>query len=184
MNGSFVIDLTDLQPRTATTDAPMRPVDMPAGRAGVQVGDYWMQPKYDGWYVVFKAGRAYTRHGRDITDWACWDGRALPWNAVGELMHTEGRHRIQSLRNSPEGLRVVLFDLPGAAPIEQRLAGLPRVADLHGFESAPAWTCETWEQADRLRVRMQQEGHEGLVLKRAGSAWTSGDCGDWVRFKA
>jgi hypothetical protein len=163
---------------------PMRPRDLPKRLPDIRA--FILQPKYDGWYVVFADRRAYTRTGEDITGWACWSGRQLPVNAVGELMHTGGRHRIPSLANAAEGLRVVLFDSPGCEAIEWRLTWMHGRAYKHGFESAPFFSVDSWVEANGALAGAQAAPLvEGLVLKRRGSAWTPGEKHhDWYRFKA
>jgi ATP-dependent DNA ligase len=163
---------------------PMRPRNLP--RRLPSIREFILQPKYDGWYVVFLDGRAYTRTGEDITHWACWSGRTLPDNAVGELMNVHGRAKVASLATSADGLRVVLFDVPGPEPLEERLAKLPEVALQHGFEAIDFCEVGTWECAnDLLGLVQMKENIEGFVLKRRASAWTSGEGHkDWYRFKA
>ena len=171
-------------PMTSTTwTAPMRPRDLPRRR--VEIREYVFQPKWDGWYVVFQGGHVYTRHGEDITGWACWAGRELPDNAVGELLHRDGRHRIPSLATSADGLRVVLFDVPGDEPLEVRLAMLPEIAARYGFDAVESFGVETWEQANDAMAEAQTVPNvEGLVLKRRGSAWVAGESHrDWFRMK-
>ena len=163
---------------------PMRPRDLPKRLPDIR--DFILQPKYDGWYVVFSDRRVYTRTGEDITGWACWAGRPLPVNAVGELMHTGGRHRVPSLATSAEGLRVVLFDNPVSTPIEERLTWVQGMAAVYGFEAAPSFSVNSWADANASLLWVQSfPPTEGLVLKRRGSAWTPGEKHhDWYRFKA
>lgn len=167
----------------ATWTAPMRPRDLP--KRLVDIRDYVLQPKWDGWYVVFQDGRAYTRHGEDLTGWACWRGLTLPDAAVGEIMHRDGRHRIPSLATCADGLRVVLFDVPGPEPLEIRLAKVPEIAARHGFEAVESSSVESWTQANtRLAEAQRVPLVEGLVLKRRGSAWIAGEKhADSYRFK-
>lgn len=162
---------------------PMRPRNLPKRLPDIR--DFIAQPKYDGWYVVFRDGRAYTRTGEDITSWACWQGRDLPENAVGELLHVYGRAKIPSLSNSRDGMRVVLFDIPGPAPLEVRLYELGLVASVYGFGHAPSLEFSSWEDAnDQLAVIQRNPLIEGFVLKRRASAWTSGEQHkDWYRMK-
>lgn len=164
-------------------EIPMRPRNLP--RRLPDISAFVCQPKFDGWYVVFSDGRAYTRTGEDITGWACWRGRTLPANAVGELLHRDGRSRIQSLAQSADGLRVVLFDAPSCALIEDRLAETERIAAAHGFESALSMWASTWSEANGCMLTAQcMPNIEGLVLKRSGSLWTAGEQHhDWFRFK-
>ena len=164
------------------TDAPMRPTNLPKRR--VEIREYVLQPKWDGWYVVFHGGRAYTRHGEDITGWACWSGRALPDNAVGEVLHRDGRQRVPSLAVNADGLRVVLFDAPGPEPLEDRLATLPEVAARHGFETIETFSAADWTEANNMMAGARTVPNvEGLVLKRRGSPWESGDSKHWYRMK-
>jgi len=167
-----------------TFQIPMRPRDLPKRLPDIR--DFILQPKYDGWYVVFSDRHAYTRTGEDITGWACWRGVALPNNAVGEMMHRDGRHRIPSLANAAEGLRVVLFDSPALQSIEGRLEWTAGEAALCGFDMAPSLSVSSWAEANEsLRLWQAAPLVEGLVLKRRGSAWTPGEKHhDWYRFKA
>ena len=152
-----------------TFQIPMRPRDLP--RRLPDIRDFILQPKYDGWYVVFSDRHAYTRTGEDITGWACWRGVALPNNAVGEMMHRDGRHLVPSLATSAEGLRVVLFDSPGDEAVEFRSVFTESIACAWGFELAPSFSANTWSEANGALAGAQSvQLVEGLVLKRRGSA--------------
>lgn len=158
---------------------PMRPVNLP--RRLPDIRDYILQPKFDGWYVVFSGGRAYTRTGEDITSWACWRG-FCPDNAVGEMMHKGGRAKIPQLAHAAVGLRVVLFDIPCDEPLETRLDIL-NARRYYGYEIVPSMRRDTWQGANELLASWQDWGEEGLVLKRRFSPWVSGDSSHWFRFK-
>ena len=162
-------------------DAPMRPTNIPKRLPDIR--DYWVEIKYDGWYVVFRNRRAYTRHGEDITGWACFKGMDLPENAVGELLHRDGRHLIPRLKNSPDGLDVVLFDSPSDEPYEERKRQTQYVAGQHGFGYAHQYQIDSWETANAFLAERQAMGDEGLVLKRRNSPWESGDSKHWYRMK-
>jgi len=165
-----------------TFELPMRPRHMPKLLPNIR--GYILQPKFNGWYVVFRDGVPYTRTGEDLSDWQCWRGRALPKNAVGELMHRDGRNAISRLANTRDGLQVVLFDIPGRERLEERLDMMPDVAERHRFEWAMSYTVDNWKEANGLLERLQADGAEGIVIKRKGSPWVCGDSREWYRFKA
>lgn len=160
---------------------PMRPRDLP--RRLPDVREYLAQPKLDGWYLVLRGGRALTRTGEDLSSWACFAGRTLPEDAVGELLHVDGRNRIPSLARCAAGFRLVLFDAPSGLHLEERLGRLPDLAARYGLEYAPTFEPRTWEEAGRIVGEMQARGDEGIVLKRKGSPWVSGDSAFWYRMK-
>ena len=162
----------------------MRPIKLPENyRTALFADEYIAQPKYNGWYIVFLHGRAYTRHGIDITDWKCFRNRTLPESAAGEMMHMHGIDHIHHLQLFDVGLRVVLFDIPSQLPIEKRLAQLPTIADKFGFEFAPLSISLTWYGYRDKCIDSIGAGNEGLVLKLRGSLWEPGESKSWRKMK-
>ena len=171
---------------------PMRPIDLPARYSDRLSPAEWIgQPKYDGWHVVFWQGRALTRQGEDITDWAffrdhCAKGFTLPDCGQGELWSSAGRNAVAALRHDATGGQCTLFDMPSGEPLEHRLSALVGLARESGFHAAPMFANRqyTWKDWQALARTMIQIGHEGIVLKRKGSLWSEGESADWRRMKA
>lgn len=73
-----------------------------------------------------------------------------------------------------------------AQPMRARRAALEALLDdsAAALHLSELLTCATWEDAARLRARAQQEGVEGLMVKRWESTYRSGrKRGDWWKWK-
>jgi hypothetical protein len=163
---------------------PMRPIALPENYLTALFADeYIAQPKYNGWYIVFHRGRAYTRHGVDLTDWKCFRNLPLPESATGEMLHIYGIDHIHHLQLFDAGLRIVLFDVPSTLPIEKRLAQIPTLADKYGFECAPLIIANTWDGYRDKCIESIGAQNEGIVLKLRGSLWEPGESKAWRKMK-
>jgi len=155
---------------------------------------YLIQPKYNGWALVLPGnGTAWTRRGREITDWACFNGLNLyfdyPFHA--ELIVAGGvATDVPRLKHRTIEPVIVVHDVMVAGlPIESRLALLDKFVP-----TTPPWrkgqilTASTWEEVNQLFRIALSEGHEGLVLKKRGSPYHIGRAGsvslpDWYKIK-
>jgi DNA ligase-1 len=127
----------------------------------------------------------------------CWDhdaGRAMPFAVLQTRI---GRSRLTPaiLRSAPAVF--VAYDLLEdggqdlrGAPLAARRARLERLPGLGGpqLRLSPLLPFEGWEALAALRAQARAAGVEGLMLKRAGSAYgvgrtKSGPAGDWWKWK-
>ncbi len=130
------------------------------------------------------------------------DGEILAWKGDSPLPFAQLQRRIgrKTLGKKLLGEAPVIlmaFDLLEAngldvrnEPLELRLGLLSRIADqlpwLGGehLRIAPAWFVSQWTEAADLRTSARENGAEGLMLKRLGSAYGVGRRrGDWWKWK-
>lgn len=160
---------------------PMKPSPFLPGTElpGLERGEWWAQPKVDGWHVVL-GDRIWTRT-QDITDWA---GLAplrglLPFDPPldGELTVAYlPRAAIPSLRRRTDLKPVVwVFDaiVPGA-PFTRRLGIIRSIPRHPNLRVVPTVRVHSWGAILALLARFKHEGHEGLVLKKGSAPYIPG----------
>jgi DNA ligase-1 len=128
------------------------------------------------------------------------DGELLAWaDGDAPLPFTALQKRIQRLKPGPKTLaeapvRLQLYDLLERdgedwrqRPLLERraaLAALIAAADDRRLLLSPAVAAASWQDAAALRLEARARGVEGLMLKRAGSAYQGGrKRGDWWKWK-
>lgn len=136
-----------------------------------------------------------------LPDGTVIDGELLAWHddEMQPLPFTALQTRIQRRKPGPKTLRdtpvrVLAYDLLEhdgqdlrAQPLQQRRQQLAAVVDaLHDprIQLSPAVVASDWADAATQRAQARERGVEGLMLKRAGSAYQSGRRrGDWWKWK-
>jgi hypothetical protein len=155
---------------------------------------YWVQPKYNGWALVLPGnGTAWTRRGREITDWTCFDNLNLCFDYPlhAELIVAGGiATDVPRLKHGAVEPVIVVHDvMVKGLPIESRLALLDIIVPREPpWQVGQTFTAATWEEVNRLFRIALSEGHEGVVLKKRGSHYHIGQAGsislpDWYKIK-
>jgi len=128
------------------------------------------------------------------------DGELLAWREGDAPMPFSAlQTRIQRRKPGPKTLadtpvRVLAYDLLEldgedlrAHPLSERRALLENLLTAHSdmrIAASPLLLAHSWEEASQLREGARDRGVEGLMLKRAGSAYQSGRRrGDWWKWK-
>ncbi len=168
-------------------------------------GDWAYEIKYDGWRLLARTGdpALRLREGGDATAWFPEIHQALAALPAGCVLDTEGvilddigrpdfnafHERAQRRRWYPGARPIVLaaFDLLVHRgqdirdwPIEDRKAALQEL--LHGVDVG--LLCVTAvDDGEGLYQFVKQLGMEGIVAKRAGSAYHGGASNDWRKIK-
>ena len=169
-------------------------------------GDHWLHElKWDGYRLMVDLvdgeARLRSRSGLDWTgtfaeiagaveslpvDDACLDGELVVLDADGHSDFSELQRVIEGSSRMP--LRYLLFDLPGLAGVDLRKAPLvDRKALLKALigngSGSLAYSEHVVGHGAEVFRQTAQAGIEGLVSKRAGSAYRSGRSGDWIKSK-
>jgi bifunctional non-homologous end joining protein LigD len=176
----------------------------PIPAKAVPVGDGWLhEVKFDGYRVqIHKTGKdvvLYSRNGHIFTPRfetiACLL-RDLPARSAlldGELV-ASGRAGVPNfaklhLRSgSADGLQLWCFDLLALNGRDWRENALEkrqaRLQELLGRFSCPAvLLSESFSDGAALLLAAEKHGLEGVVSKRRGAAYRSGECRDWRKVK-
>jgi hypothetical protein len=168
---------------------PIKPLVLP--RTPVA---YWVQPKYNGWALVLPGnGTAWTRRGREITNWTCFDNLNLCFDYPlhAELYVAGGvATDVPRLKHGTVKPVIMVHDVMiEGRPIENRLTLLDTVVPREPpWQISQTLTATTWDEINRLFHTMLSQGHEGLVLKKRGSHYHIGRAGsvslpDWYKIK-
>jgi DNA ligase-1 len=152
--------------------------------SGQDVSGWIVSEKLDGWRCGWDGSDFITREGTtlDAPEWFRAGMPAFPLD--GELFAGRGRfNHIQSLmRDGWRGLTFEVFDIPCEMPFQAR-------ARIIGSMSLPLHAtpvthrlCANNGDMMGMAVRICMEGGEGVVVRRADSAWRGGRSGDVLRF--
>jgi len=157
-----------------------------AAPSDVDPGGYLVSEKFDGVRAIWDGHGLRFRSGRAIAAPA-WFTEGWPDAALdGELWGGRGRFDVTSAsarRLAPDdaewrGLRLMLFDLPGAAgSFAQRAARIETL--VRASASSVLVTVDQQVLADRAALQQRLDsvvrgGGEGLVLHRADAPWVAG----------
>jgi hypothetical protein len=157
--------------------------------------EYLIQPKYNGWALVLPGdGTAWTRRGREITDWECFAGLDLRFDYPlhAELYVAGGVAtdvpRLKHLTREPT---IAVHDvMVERVPLEKRMILLDQIVPYEKpWKKVANYRAETWEMVNAIFREALKAGHEGLVLKRQGSFYFIGRAAsvsmpDWYKVKA
>jgi bifunctional non-homologous end joining protein LigD len=169
-------------------------------------GDWRYEIKFDGYRIMARIDngevRLFTRNGHDWTAKMPRQAEALAALALesawldGEVVvaDEEGMPSFQALQNAFESQRsnsiiFYLFDMPylngmdlRQVPVEQRRAALQQVLE-RGEDNALRFSEDFTESAETMLDSVCQMKMEGLIGKRAGSAYVSRRSSDWIKLK-
>lgn len=173
--------------RTAAADPGAPSIELlSAAPSDVDPGGYLVSEKFDGVRAIWDGRGLRFRSGRAIAapDWFTegWPDTALD----GELWGGRGRFDVTSAsarRLVPDdaewrGLRLMVFDLPGAAGgFAQRAARIEML--LRASASSALVAVDQQVMGDRAALQQRLDavvrgGGEGLVLHRADAPWAAG----------
>jgi DNA ligase-1 len=166
------------------TSAALLTADLPADVSG-----WWVSEKYDGVRAIWTGTRLLSRNGKDLKA-PEWFTRGLPQGIRldGELWMGRGTFDqlvsvIQRKDSDWEGVRFMVFEIAGIGTFEERdnyLMGLslPR----HAFKVShyPLLNHRELNEWERIIV---EGGGEGCVIRRPGSKYRPGRCGDVIKVK-
>ena len=176
----------------------------PIPAKAVPVGDGWLhEVKFDGYRVqVHKTGKdvtIYSRNGHVFTprfETIAYLFRDLPAQSVvldGEIVASDHRGvpnfaRLHLRSGSADGLHLWCFDLLALngrgwrhQPLEKRQDRLQAL--LTRFDCPPIRASEAFADGVKLLQVAERMKLEGVVSKRRGTAYRSGDCHDWRKVK-
>ena len=168
------------------------------------VGDGWQhEVKFDGYRVqVHKTGKVvtiYSRNGHIFTprfETIAYLLRDLPAQSAvldGEIVASDRRGvpnfaRLHLRLGSADGLHLWCFDLLALngrgwrhQPLEKRQDRLQSL--LQRFDCPPVKASEAFTDGVKLLRVAERMKLEGVVSKRRGTAYSSGDCRDWRKVK-
>jgi DNA ligase-1 len=126
------------------------------------------------------------------------DGEILAWRDDGaapfaELQQRLGRKTLSARLLAQVPVRFVAYDLLElegrdirAAPLLERRALLEALLHACGdaFDASPRVDAQSWEELAALRLTSRERGVEGLMVKRASSAYVAGrQRGAWWKWK-
>jgi len=176
----------------------------PVPAKAVPVGDAWLHAvKFDGYRVqVHKTGQhvnIFSRNGHVFPprfETIAYLQRDLPARSAvldGEIVASDHRGvpnfvRLHLRSGSADGLHLWCFDLLELngrgwrhQPLEKRQDRLQALLAL--LDCPPVRASESFADGVKLLRVAERMKLEGVVSKRRGTAYRSGDCRDWVKVK-
>ncbi len=171
-----------------------QPALMLAGRweSGIDIRGWWASEKFDGIRTLWDGTNLLTRRGNPTVA-PEWFTAGLPeWPLDGELW--VGRKQFAKT------LSIVRDAVPGAEWVQVRFLVFDAPQAPGGFEQRQAFL-QQWQPPEHVRlvthervanetdlqtllIRVEQNGGEGLVLRRPGSLYSPGRSGDWLKVKS
>ncbi|WP_313512641.1 DNA ligase D [Pseudomonas sp.] len=169
-------------------------------------GDWRYEVKFDGYRIMARIDdgevRLFTRNGHDWTAKMPRQAKALAKLGLasawldGEVVvpNEEGVPDFQALQNAfdeggSEQMLYYLFDVPylngmdlREVPLEERRTALATLLEKHGGD-ALRFSADLQEDPDHMLASACQMKLEGLIGKRAGSAYVSRRSSSWIKIK-
>lgn len=179
---------------TSAVSQRSQPVLMLVGHweKGMDVRGWWASEKFDGIRAFWDGTELLTRRGNPIAA-PEWFTAGLPeWPLDGELWVGQ--------QQFAKTLSIVRDAVPGAGWVQVRFLVFDAPQAPGNFEQRQAFL-KQWTPPEHVRIvthervadeaalqarlaRIEQEGGEGLVLRRPGSLYAPGRSGDWLKVKS
>jgi DNA ligase-1 len=151
---------------------------------------WWVSEKYDGVRAIWTGGKLLTRNGKDLKA-PEWFTKGLPKGIRldGELWMGRGTFdqlvsTIQRKGSDWTGVRYMVFDLASPGPcFESRnnaLMTIPLPKHAHRIKHDRLVSHFDLNERERCIV---EGGGEGCVIRRPGSLYRPGRCGDVIKVK-
>jgi len=165
------------------TSAALLTADLPADVSG-----WWASEKYDGVRAIWNGRKLLSRNGKDLNAPA-WFTKGLPNRRLdGELWMGRGTFDqlvsvIQRKDSAWEGVRFMVFEIAGEGTFEWRdieLAFLPLPKHCKKVKHHELLSSNHLDEMENSIVR---NGGEGVVIRRPGSKYRPGRCGDVIKVK-
>jgi len=180
---------------TSTFVYPMKPSSF--FPASFKLSDYYFEPKYDGWRIIYDGSCFWSRRGK-VLPWAALEKFAVYTDGLlldGELVCVDGRARITSNKDNPEKYKIYWFDviIPDVS-IEKRREILQNLLQENNQLDRLIYRFEAADESyfltllNMLCQNRERDQIEGIVFKRRRSKYMiSEGCsvitGDWIKLK-
>jgi DNA ligase-1 len=154
------------------------------------VSGWWVSEKYDGVRAIWNGERLLSRNGKDLGA-PEWFTAGLPKNIRldGELWMGRGTFdqlvsTIQRKDSDWQGVRYMVFEIAGEGTFEERHDKLLTEYDLpkHCAKVLHWPLTGSWSLSMREK-EIVEGGGEGCVIRRPGSKYRPGRCGDTIKVK-
>ena len=152
------------------------------------VRGWWVSEKYDGVRAVWTGSRLLSRNGKDLKAPA-WFTRDLPNVRLdGELWMGRGTFDqlvsvIQRKGGDWDGVMFMVFEIAGPGTFEERNSALASVPLPGHCRLVSHYKLSSSSMLDAMEVTIVHGGGEGCVIRRPGSLYRPGRCGDTIKVK-
>ena len=163
------------------TDAALLTADLPADVSG-----WWVSEKYDGVRAIWTGTRLLSRNGKDMNA-PEWFTAGLPNRRLdGELWMGRGTFdRLVSCIQKGEwaGVRYMVFELAEPGEFEWRDIALQFIPLPRHCKRVNHHELYGHSMLDEFEKSIVANGGEGCVIRRPGSKYRPGRCGDVIKVK-
>lgn len=151
--------------------------------SGENVSGWYWSEKFDGWRALWDGARLWTRQGCPIAAPAWWTACLHASPLDGELYLPGGTHRdIQRLEW--DRLQFRAFDVPILGTIfEDAITMLGGLRARFPFFKVGYGMVRDIDHARQIMRGIVSRGGEGIMLRRPGSEYVNGRCGDLLKLK-
>jgi DNA ligase-1 len=153
------------------------------------VSGWWVSEKYDGVRAIWNGERLLSRNGKDLGA-PEWFTAGLPKNIRldGELWMGRGTFdqlvsAIQRKDSDWQGVRFMVFEIAGEGTFEDRKRALQSIPLPVHFVKVYHQKLRDKSDLDAAEEWVVENGGEGCVIRRPGSKYRPGRCGDTIKVK-